>query len=133
MDKEQIKEELIIPKIGSGEELVGFFQATSMPSFWWFFLIGPLVFLNTRTYYVAITNLGIHLNKLTFFGKPAIHTYFTWDEIENLKLGKGILSMPLKFKFSNGRKLKLHAQLKGLDKIPKLDEVTSNFLISKAS
>jgi len=37
MDKEQIKEELIIPKIGSGEELVGFFQATSMPSFWWFF------------------------------------------------------------------------------------------------
>jgi len=101
MDKEQIKEELIIPKIGSGEELVGFFQATSMPSFWWFFLIGPLVFLNTRTYYVAITNLGIHLNKLTFFGKPAIHAYFTWDEIENLKLGKGILSMPLKFKFSN--------------------------------
>ena len=66
MDKEQIKEELIIPKIGSGEELVGFFQANWMPSFWWVLLIGPLVFLGTRTYYVGITNLGIHFNKITF-------------------------------------------------------------------
>ncbi|HHZ69278.1 MAG TPA: hypothetical protein EYO51_04930 [Methylococcaceae bacterium] len=133
MDKEQIKEELITPKMKYGEELIGFFQSYSTPSLWWFLLIGPLVYLGTRTYYVAITNLGIHLNKLTFFGKPAIHNYFTWDEIENLKLGKGVITIPLKLKFSSGRKLKLNAQLKGLDKIPKLDEKTNKFLVSKTS
>ena len=133
MDKKQIKEELIILKMKSGEELVGFFQANWMPSFWWVLLIGPLVFLGARTYYVGITNLGIHFNKITFFGKPAKYNYFTWDKIDNLKLGEGILTIPLKLGFSNGRKIKFNAQLKGVDKVAKLDEKTNKFLVSKAS
>jgi hypothetical protein len=47
-------------------------------------------------------------------------------------LSKGLLQAPLKFTFSNGRKLKLKAQLKGMEKVAKLDDRTKEYLFSKS-
>ena len=98
MKKEKARDELIIPKLQSGEELIGFFQAQYTPSWGWYFLIGPLFAFAIRIYFVAVTDKGIHYHKLTFFGKPDTSNYFTWNEIEKVKLSKGLLQAPLKFK-----------------------------------
>ncbi len=128
-----MKDELIIPQLKQGEELIGFFYAWQMPSSWWFILFGPLIALGRKSYYVAVTNQGFYFYKLTFFGKPDKSDYFTWDEIENLKFKKGLLNASLELKFSNGRKLRLTIQTRGGGKAAKLDERTKEFLLSKAS
>lgn len=133
MNKEQIKNDFILPRLKQGEELVGFFQASYTPSIGWFFLIGPLTFLSMRIYYVAVTNQGLHLHKLGFLGKAETYDFFSYAEISKIKLGKGFLQAPLQLVFSNGRKLALKAQLKGVDKIAKLDDRTRKFLLSKSS
>jgi len=133
MDKEKIKNDFILPRLKQGEELVGFFQATYTPSMGWFFLIGSLMSFGTRTYYVAVTNQGIHLHKLNFFGKPETYNFFSYAEISKIKLGKGFLQVPIQMFFTNGRKLTIKAQLKGVEKIAKLDDKTREFLLSKSS
>jgi hypothetical protein len=133
MNKEQIKNDFILPRLKQGEELIGFFQASYTPSIGWFFLIGPLMFLGMRIYYVAVTNQGIHLHKLSFFDKPETYNFFPYAEISKIKLGKGFLQAPLQMVFSNSRKLTLKAQLKGVEKVAKLDDQTREFLLSKAS
>ena len=131
MKKEQMRDEQILPNLKSNEELIGFFQAQYMASYWWFLLVGWLVFFTLRYYYVGTTDKGIHLHKLSFWGKPDNYDFFSWDEIEKLEFKDGFLQAPLKLKFKNGRKLKLKAQLKGVEKIAKLDEKTKVFLLSK--
>ncbi len=133
MDKEKIKNDFILPNLKQGEELVGFFQASYMPSLGWFFLIGPLVALGVRVYYVAVTNQGLHLHKLSLFGKPETYNFFSYAEISKMTLGKGFLQAPLQMVFTNGRKLTLKAQLKGVEKVAKLDDKTREFLISRSS
>lgn len=133
MDKEKIKNEFILPRLKQGEELIGFFQASYTPSRGWLFLIGPLIFIGMRIYYVAVTNQGLHLHKLSFFGKPENYNFFSYAEISKIKLGKGFLQAPLQLVFSNGRKLVLKAQLKGEEKVAKLDDQTREFLLSKSS
>jgi hypothetical protein len=133
MNKEQIKNDYILPRLKQGEELIGFFQASYTPSMGWFFLIGHLMFFGMRIYYVAVTNQGLHLHKLSFFGKPENYNFFSYAEISKIKLGKGFLQAPLQLVFSNGRKLALKAQLKGVDKVAKLDDRTREFLLSKSS
>lgn len=133
MNKDQVKNEMIVPNLKSDEELVGFCQAQETPSGWWYFLLGPLMSLGMKFYFVAVTNKGMHFHKLTTFGKPDTHSYFSWDEIEELKLRKGVLQAPLKLTFSNGRKLKLKIQLKGVGNIAKLDDKTKEFLLSKST
>ena len=132
MNKEQVKNELIIPNLKQGEELVGFFQAQYISSFWWVFLVGPLYYLSQRIYFVAVTDKGLHFHKFTFWGKPDAFNYFSWEEIVKLKLGKGLLQAPFELVFNNGRKLKLRAYLKGNQKSAKLDDRTKEYLLSKS-
>jgi hypothetical protein len=133
MDKEQFKNDFILPNLKQGEELIGFFQATYTPSLWWVILIGPLIYMGMRNYYVAVTNLGIHLYKLNFFGKLDTYNFFYYTEISEIKISKGFLQATLKLVFSNGRKLALKAQLKGPESAAKLDDQTVEFLLSKSS
>lgn len=128
MDKEKIKNDLILPHLNQDEELIGFFQATYLPSFWWFLLIGPFIALGMRIYYVAVTNRGLHLYKLNFFGKQDTYNFFSYNEITKINLGDGLIQAPLQLSFSNGKKLTIKAQLKGMDKIAKLDDKTRKFL-----
>jgi len=133
MNKEQIKNDLILPRLKQDEELIGFFQATYTPSLVLLLLSGLLWGMGMRTYLVAVTNQGIHLHRLSLFGKPETYNFFSYAEISEIKLGKGFLQAPLQIVFSNGRKLTLKAQLKGIGKVAELDDKTREFLLSRAS
>lgn len=133
MTKEQVLSTLISPKLSEGEELVGFFQATYTPSIGWGVLFGALTSFGLRVYFVAITDKGMHLHKLTFFGKPGKYQFLPWNEVKDLKLGSGILAAPLRFNYSQDKSLKLKVLIKGVEKAAKMDEKTKEFLLSKAS
>jgi len=45
-----------------------------------------------------------------------------------VKIGKGMLQRPMKFTFKNGRNIYIKAQLKGLEKVAKLDEATQKHI-----
>ncbi len=134
MDKEKFKNDFILPRLKKDEELIGFFQATYVPSLWWIFLIGPFAVFGTKIYCVAVTNQGLHLYKLNFFSNSKIDVYnfIPYSEISEIKLGNGFLQAPLKLVLVNGKKLVLKAQLKGIDKLAKLEDKTKEFLLSKS-
>ena len=136
MSTERIKKDFILPRLKQGEELIGFFQARYVP-FLWFFLIGPIMLLGIRIYYIAVTNQGLHIHKLSFFSmrKVDVYNFFSYAEISKINLGKALIlpEAPLKLVFSNGRKLKLRALVRGGKKAVKLDDRTRSFLLSKSS
>jgi len=116
-------------KLDEDEKLTGFFQAAYMPSFWWYFLVGPLIFLGMRVYYIGLTSKGVHFQKLNLLGKMDIYNFFKNDEISDVKISKGWLQVPIKFFFSNDRVLKLKAQKKGVDKIAKINDSMINEIL----
>ncbi len=123
MKKEDVRK-LVVSKLKQDEDLIGYFLATKIPSFWWYFVIGPLLFLGVRHYYIGLTKSGIHFHKLTFWGKPGSYEFFKNEEIISVEIKKTILKVqiPLKFTFSNKRTLKIKAQRKGVAKIPKISD-----------
>lgn len=119
MNKEQAKKH-IEENLNDGDSLIGFFLAISPPNLWLLLLIGPLFILSMRTYFLAVTEKGISFHRLSLFGKFKGHDFFEFGEIESVKIGKGLLQRPMKFKFKNNRKIRIKAQLKGVDKVAKL-------------
>lgn len=73
-----------------------------------------------RTYFLAVTEKGISFHKLSLLGKFKEHDFFEFGDIENVKIGKGLLQRPMKFTFGNNRKIKVKAQLKGVESVAKL-------------
>jgi len=120
--------EHINENLSQGDVLVGYFQATQSFKLWLFFLIGPLAVLSMRFYFVAVTQRGVYFHRLNFWGKFADYDFFQFDEIENVDIGDGFIQKPMRYFFKNGRKLKLKAQLKGTQKVAKLDEETLQYL-----
>jgi hypothetical protein len=119
MNKEQAKE-YIEKHLNDGDKLIGFFQAISPPNIWLFPLIGPLFILSMKTYFLAVTEKGISFHKLSLLGKFKEHDFFEFGEIESVEIGNGLLQRPMKFAFKNNRKIKVKAQLKGVEKVAKL-------------
>lgn len=119
MNKERAKE-YIEESLNDGDSLIGFFQAISPPNIWLFFLIGPLFVLSMNTYFLAVTEKGIYFYRLSLLGKFKEHDFFEYSEIESVVIGKGIIQRPMMFTFKNNRKIKVKAQLKGVEKIAKL-------------
>ncbi|MDP2491564.1 hypothetical protein Q8W38_19625 [Vibrio splendidus] len=119
MNKQDAKE-FIEKNLNVDDTLVGFFQAIRPPKFWLFFLIGPLFVLSMRSYFVAVTEKGISFYRLSLLGKFNEHDFFEFSEIENVKIGNGLLQRPMIFTFTNNRKIKVKAQLKGVGKVAKL-------------
>jgi len=105
-----------------GDKLVGFFYAIQPVKFWLFLLIGPLAFLSMKSYFVAATESGLTFYKLNMLGKFAHRDHFPYNEIGSVKIGSGLLQRPMGFVFKNGRKFKLKAQWRGVDKVAKLTE-----------
>lgn len=110
--------------IEPGDPLVGFFYAQQPFKFWLFFLIGPFAVLSMKHLFIAVTQKGLHIHRLSMMGKFTQGDFFNFSEIENVKIGKGILQRPMTFTFKNGRKIKIKAQLKGVEKVAKLTENT---------
>ena len=119
MNKEQAKK-YIEENLNDGDTLIGFFQAVSPPNIWLLFLIGPLFILSMKTYFLAVTEKGISFHKLSMLGKFKDHDFFEFGDIETVKIGKGVLQRPMKFEFKNNRKIKVKAQLKGVERVAKL-------------
>jgi hypothetical protein len=119
MNKDQAKKH-IEENLVDGDSLIGFFQAVSPLNIWLLFLIGPLSLLSMKTYFLAVTEKGISFHRVNLLGKFKEHDFFEFDDIESVEIGKGVLQRPMKFLFKNGRKVKVKAQLKGVEKVAKL-------------
>ena len=126
-DKAQIKA-LIEKGLSPGEPLVGFFMAQRRPPIWLYLLIGPLAALSIRMYLVGVTDKRLHFHKLNLMGKVSAHDTFTFGEIKSVKFGRGLLTVPMAYVFPRGRKLKLHAQKVGLERVAKIDEKTVTYI-----
>jgi hypothetical protein len=128
MNKEEAKEH-ILKHLEEGDELVGFFVAQSPFPIWWFLLLGPLGILFLKTYFVAVTKNGINFHRLSLMGKFKDEgDFFRFSEIENVKIKNGILQRPMIFTLKNGIKVKIKAQLKGIEKVAKLTEETQKHI-----
>lgn len=119
MNKEQAKK-YIEENLNDGDSLIGFFEAVSPLNIWLFLLIGALSILSWRRYFLAVTEKGISFYRLSLLGKFKEHDFFEFGDIESVKIGKGLLQRPMKFTFKNNRKIKVKAQLKGVEKVAKL-------------
>ncbi len=127
MNKEQAQV-YIQQNVKEDDILIGFFQAISPPKIWMFFVLGPLAILSMRMYFLAVTERGIYFYKLSLLGKFKDCDFFEFDEIENVKIGKGILQRPMKFHFKNNRKIKVKAQLKGHNKVAKVTADVQSYI-----
>jgi len=123
MNKETAKEH-ILKNLIQGDSLIGFFVAQQSFKIWLFFLIGPLAVLSMKSYFVAATQKGIYFHRLNLLGKFADSDFFEFNEIESIKISRGILQCPMIFKFKNGRSIKIKAQLKGIERVAKFTEET---------
>ncbi|NRB81723.1 MAG: hypothetical protein HRU38_24190 [Saccharospirillaceae bacterium] len=130
MNKEQAQEH-IEQTLKENDTLIGFFQAISPPKIWMFFIIGPLAILSMQGYFLAVTEKGLYFYKLSLLGKFKSCDFFEFDEIESVKIGKGILQRPMKFHFKNNRKIKVKAQLKGIEKVAKITPDVQRYIENK--
>jgi len=119
MKKEEILEH-IEHKLEEDELIIGFFMAQYKPSLWFFLLVGPLWALGIRVQYIAVTERGLYFHKCNILGKIIDSDFRSYDEIASVDFGKGLIQRPIKFLFKSNRNLKLSAQLKGVEQIPKL-------------
>ncbi|WP_432455725.1 MULTISPECIES: PH domain-containing protein [unclassified Agarivorans] len=127
MNKEQAQQH-IESCLQESDSFIGFFQAIEPPKIWLFFLIGPLAVFSMKSYFLAVTEAGIYFHKLSLLGKFNGYDFFTYDDIENVKIGKGLLQRPIKFKFKNNRKITVKAQLKGVEKIAKITPEVQQYI-----
>lgn len=128
MKKDKV-ENHIIEYLNSGETLTGFFFAQKMYNFWLYMLVGIFAMFSIKQMYVALTNKGVHFFFVNLLGGFANHDFFSFSEIETVSFGKGFMQRPVEFRFSNGRKLKIKAQLKGAKTIAKItDEIQAEFM-----
>ncbi|MCR9143870.1 MAG: hypothetical protein NXI24_16610 [bacterium] len=122
---------IIEEQLQSDDTLIGFFMAQQSPPIWLFFLIGPFAALSLKTYFVGVSERGVYFHRLSMTGKFAHLDFFEYGEIAGLTVGKGMLQRPMKFFFSSDRTLLLKAQLKGVERVAKLDEATQRQLESR--
>ena len=128
MNKEEAKG-YIVERLSENDKLVGFFIAQGPFPIWWFLLLGPLGILFLKTYYIAVTNNGINFYRLSLMGKfKDDGDFFTFDEIENVKITSGMMQRPMLFTLKDAGKVKIKAQLKGLERVAKLTEETQEFI-----
>lgn len=119
---------LLRNNFSNGEELIGFFSAQRPFKIWLFFLIGPLAVFSMKSYIIAVTDKGMHFQALNLIGKFAQYDFFDYNQIESCSISKGILQMPMKYKFSSGRKLKVKALKKGRESLAKINDETLDFI-----
>lgn len=120
--KTEIAQRHIEKNIASDDSLIGFFYAIQPFKWWLFLLIGPLAVLSMKSLFVAVTKNGLTFHRLNMLGKFSDNDSFSYKEIDNVKIGKGLLQRPMEFKFTNGRRLEIKAQLKGVASVAKITD-----------
>lgn len=120
--KTEIAKKHIEKNLASDDSLVGFFYAVQPFKWWLFLLIGPLAVLSMKSLFVAVTKNGLTFHRLNMLGRFSGSDSFAYKEVDGVKIGKGLLQRPMKFKFTNGRTLNIKAQLKGVASVAKITE-----------
>jgi hypothetical protein len=132
MTRKEAYQNIIIPNLKEGEELVGYFQAMYRLPFWKLVLFGAFAAFSNKVYYVAVTSKGVHFHKLTFLGKLHSSLYYSWEEIVKIKIKKGVFQKPYYFWFADGKKLRIQAMVKGSPtRVALLNTETKTFLEMK--
>ena len=129
MDKAKAQQH-IQQNLASGDSLVGFFYTIQPYKSWLFLFLGPLAALSMKYYFVAVTQAGITFHRMNMLGKFAEADRFAYADISSIKIGKGLLQRPMLLAFKNGRKLKIKAQLRGVDKVAKLTDDVQRYIES---
>lgn len=129
MKKEKV-EQHITAILGENETLESYFLAQELHRRW-FLLLGPLAALTLRSYYIAVTSEGVHFHRVDLRDRIAMSDFFSYSEITAVNVKGGMLQKPLRFSFSNGRTLKVKAQVKGVASVPKLTAETETILLSR--
>jgi len=111
------------------DQLIGLFWSMQPMKFWLFALIGPFAAFSMKFYVVAVSKKGISFHNVNFFERFTETSFFTYDEIEALKLKRGRLNATLRVRFNNGQKLRLTASYAG--KESSLSKTTARYLEEK--
>ena len=102
--------EEVIQQLPPEETYIGTFYGMARPSLWLIFLMGPLMNLLSKSYYVSITENKLYFTKLNLMNKILNIDSFEDIEISSLIITKNMFSSyTCKFVFSNGNKLKMIA------------------------
>ena len=70
----------------------------------------------------------LYFHRLNLLGKFKDYDFFEFNEIDSVKIGGGILQRPMTFQFKNKRKIKIKAQLKGVEKVAKLTPEVQQYI-----
>lgn len=130
--KKEIIEKHILEQLKQDEELIGFFTAQQM-KWGYFLLMGPLAILTLRTYAVAVTSMGVYFLRIDLLDRIAMVDFFSYEEITSFSAKGGSVQRPVLFTFFNGRSLKIKAQLKGVEAVPKLTPEIEEYLKERVS
>ncbi len=131
--KTEIARKHIQSNIASDDSLIGFFYAAHPFKWWLFFLVGPIAIISVKYLFVAVTKNGLAFHRLNFFGRFSGSDFFSYEEIAGLKIGKGLMRRPMKFHFTNGRSLKINAQIKGVASVAKMSASLQKHIESSIS
>ncbi len=127
MIKEHAKQ-YILQSLNIDDVLIGFFQAQNPVAWWMFLVLGPFALLYSKTFFVAISNQGVYLYKFSVSGRFIMEDFIPYEELAHVKIGRGFMQRPISFIFNNGIIIKLRAQIKGVEKVAKLDSVTQKHI-----
>jgi hypothetical protein len=104
-------------KLSYDDSLIGFFTAQEPPKIWVYLLIGVLSILFMKHYFIAITQKGICFHKLNKTDKFETSKFYEFEQIKNIKVGRGFFQRPLTFQFRDGNIIKIKAQIKGAKRV----------------
>jgi hypothetical protein len=123
-------EAFIKSNLMAGDLLIGIFLAQSEFKKWLVFVLGPFALLTVKYYIVAVTERGINFYRLNRLKSTFIGNYFiTFGEIENVKIGKGVLAKTMSFKFKNGKEMRIRAQVKGIERVAALTDTVEEYIV----
>jgi len=111
--KFQKMQEYVNVNLNESDKLIDLFWGMQPAKIWLFALVGPFAAFSMKFYVVAVSEKGLYFHHVNFFEKFTDTAFFTYEEIENLSLKKGMLNTTVALRFDNGRKLKLKVAVKG--------------------
>jgi len=82
------------------------------------------------SYYVAVTDYGLHILKFNLWNEPTTYDFYPYMAISKFEIGNGLLTIPLKIYFTDGRKVRLKAALEGGRSDACFDDRTRKYLRS---
>lgn len=131
MKKEEVKEHLTA-HLRSNDLLIHFFLAMKKPEVKWYDYLIPSSSLFSafehRANYIGVSKQGIYIHETNFGGEFSNFYFLSYPEIASVKIKRGYLQRKIIFTTIHGITIKLHAQNKGISRIPKITPEIATYL-----